>query len=310
MTATLADDTVIATHFGANPSKIAKPIVPTSSQSMGERMILMPQELNSDLTTADVQKLLVKLAKKVNVVVIVPSSNAADDWKDNADQMLMGEGVVDGIEKLRNGHVGLTVLINRYDGIDLPANACRVLVISELPEVSSYADLLDSEVLSGTAVNLRRQVERIEQGMGRGVRSNDDYCAVLLLGAKLTSRLRSHEGREMLTPATKAQLDLSRKIAKHLDTPSLDEINTVILQCLGRDPNWIKVSKKALIGIKTDDELRLDFGKLAIRAAFDHARANQHKNALLILDKAIDVTDDMQVKAWLLSRKAAFPRIP
>lgn len=43
MTATLADDSVITTHFGADPNKIAKPIVPTSSQSMGERMILMPQ---------------------------------------------------------------------------------------------------------------------------------------------------------------------------------------------------------------------------------------------------------------------------
>lgn len=306
MTATLADDSVICTHFGADSKKIAKPIVPTSSQSMGERMILMPQELNPDLTVADVRKLLVKLAEKVNVVVIVPSTHAAKDWEDDADQVLVGEGVVDGIEKLRTGHVGLTVLINRYDGIDLPAAACRVLVISELPEVSSFADLVDSEVLSGTAVNLRRQVERIEQGMGRGVRSNDDYCAVLLLGAKLTSRLRSPEGQEMLTPATKAQLDLSRKIAKQLGTPSLGEIEKVIRQCLDRDPNWIKVSKKALVSIKADDELRLDPSKLALRAAFDHARANQHKKALSTLDEVIDSTDVEQVKAWLLARKATF----
>ena len=306
MTATLADDSVIATHFGANPNKIAKPIVPTSSQSMGERMILMPQELNSDLTVANVRAMLVELAEKVNVVVIVPSAIAAKDWEDDADQVLVGEEVVDGIEKLRKGHVGLTVLINRYDGIDLPADACRVLVISDLPEVSSYADLIDSEVLSGTAVNLRRQVERIEQGMGRGVRSNDDYCAVLLLGAKLTSRLRSPEGQEMLTPATKAQLDLSRKIAKQLGTPSIDEIKNVVMQCLDRDTSWIKVSKKALVGIKADEELRLDPAKLALRAAFDLARSNQHKGALTILDKTIDATDGSQVTAWLLARKAAF----
>lgn len=306
MTATLSDDSVISTHFGANPNKIAKPIVPTSSQSMGERMILMPQELNSNLTVADVRTMLVELAEKVNVVVIVPSTVAAKDWESDAGQVLMGEEVVDGIEKLRNGHVGLTVLINRYDGIDLPADACRVLVISDLPEVNSYADLIDSEVLSGTAINLRRQVERIEQGMGRGVRSNDDYCAVILLGAKLTSRLRSPEGQQMLTPATKAQLDLSRKIAKQLDMPSLDEIKTIVLQCLDRDSNWIKVSKKVLVSIKADDELRLDPDKLALRAAFDHARANQHKEAVSTLDEAIDATESAHVKAWLLSRKAAF----
>lgn len=306
MTATLSDDSVIVTHFGADPHKFAEPIVPSSSQSMGERMILMPQELNADLNTADVQSLLVDLAEKVNVVVIVPSALAAESWKGDADQVLIGESVADGIENLRNGHVGLTILVNRYDGIDLPADACRVLVIADLPEVSSYADLVDSEVLSGSAVNLRRQVERVEQGMGRGVRSNDDYCAVLLLGAKLTGRLRSPEGQAMLTPATKAQLDLSRKIAKKLGTPSLAEIKTVILQCLERDPDWMKVSKKVLVNLKADDKLRLDQGKLAIRTAFDHARANQHEEATAILDKAIDSTADEQVKAWLLSRKAAF----
>ncbi len=306
MTATLSDDSVIATHFGANPDNLGQPIVPTSSQSMGERMILMPQELNPDLTTAEIRSMLTELAKDVNVVVIVPSSTAANDWKEAADQILMGDDVSDGIAKLRNEIVGLTVLVNRYDGIDLPGDACRVLAISDLPEVSSYADLVDSEVLSGTSVNLRRQIERIEQGMGRGVRSNDDYCAVLLLGAKLTGRLRSPGGQEMLTPATKAQLDLSRKIARKLKEPTLDEVKEVILQCLSRDADWIKVSKKILVNLKADDELRLDSGKLAIRSAFDSACSNQHTDAVMELDKVIDATDNLQEKAWLLARKAAF----
>ena len=305
-TATLADDSVIVTHFGANPNKLAKPIIPSSSQSMGERMILMPQELNSALTTADVRKLLTELAERVNVVVIVPSELAAQDWKDNAHQVLIDKAVPDGIQKLRNGHVGLTVLVNRYDGIDLPGDACRVLAIVDLPEVSSYTDLVDSEVLSDTALNLRRQLERIEQGMGRGVRSNDDYCAVLLLGPKLTSRLRSPDGMDMLTPATSAQLQLSRRIARRLDTPSIDAIKGVILQCIDRDPGWMKVSKKVLVGLKANNALQLDSSKLAIRAAFDKARANQHQKAVAILDEAIDAIADGQVKAWLLSRKAAF----
>ncbi|WP_341857988.1 DEAD/DEAH box helicase [Sinorhizobium medicae] len=306
MTATLSDDSVIVTHFGAEPTSLGQPLVPASSQSMGERMILMPQELNSDLTTADVRTMLVELAQKVNVVVIVPSADAAKAWATAADQVLIGDKVPDGVEKLRKGHVGLTVLVNRYDGIDLPGSACRVLAISDLPEVSSYADLVDSEVLSGSTVNLKRQIERIEQGMGRGVRSNDDYCAVLLLGARLTARIRSTEGQEMLTPATKAQLELSRKIAKKLKSPSVDEIKDVVLQCLDRDQDWIKVSKKILVNLKADDKLRLDPAKLAIRSAFDSARANQYADALTILDKAIDAATDAQIKAWLLARKAAF----
>lgn len=305
MTATLSDDSVIVTHFGADPATLGNPIVPSSSQSMGERMILMPQELNPDITTSVVRDLLKELAASVNVVVIVPSKMAAKDWESDADQVLIGDAVFDGVEKLRVGHVGLTVLVNRYDGIDLPGNACRVLVIVDLPEVNSYVDLLDSEVLSESTVNLRRQIERIEQGMGRGVRSNDDYCVVLLLGAKLTGRLRSPEGEAMLTPATRAQLDLSRRVAKRLGTPSIEEVRNVIRQCLDRDAGWIKVSKKILVTIGADDKLRLDPGKLAVRAAFDYARANQHERAMAAMDEAINCAADVQIKAWLLSRKAA-----
>ena len=190
MTATLADDSVIVTHFCANPNNLTEPIVPSSSQSMGERMILMPQELNSDLTTENLRELLAELAEEVNVVVIVPSKAAARNWADSAHQIACWRRSCRWYREAPTGHVGLTVLINRYDGIDLPGSACRVLAIVDLPEVASYADLIDGQVLTGTAVNLQRQLERIEQGMGRGVRSNDDYCAVLLLGPKLTGRLR------------------------------------------------------------------------------------------------------------------------
>jgi hypothetical protein len=216
MTATLADDSALVTHFGADPLKLASPIVPVSSQSMGERMILMPQELNAEFEGEEIRKLLVAFAKKENVVVIVPSKPAAASWQGVADQILMADNVVDGITKLRHKHVGLTVLVNRYDGIDLPHEACRVLAIAGLPEVNSYAELADMAVISDSQTGLRRQMQRIEQGMGRGVRSNDDYCVVLLIGAKLTARVKSPEGTALLTPATQAQLDLSRKVAKQL----------------------------------------------------------------------------------------------
>ena len=306
MTATLSDDSVIVTHFGADPNSLEQPIVPLSSQSMGERMILMPQELNSELSQADIRGLLGDLAKDVNVVVIVPSRAASDEWNDTANQVLHGDDVARAIEELRSQHVGLTVLVNRYDGIDLPGDACRVLAIVDLPEVSSYADLVDSEVLGGSSVNLRRQIERIEQGMGRAVRSNDDYCAVLLLGGRLTARLRSPEGHSMLTPATKAQIDLSRRIARRLRNPSLEDIRGVISQCLDRDPGWVRVCKNCLVGLRDDDELRLDRSKLSLRTAFESARSNQHSDAVTALDSAIDAAADQQLKAWLLSKKAAF----
>ena len=306
MTATLSDDTPIVTHFGADPASLGPPIVPLSSQSMGERMILMPLELDPDFSEGRIRGMLAEIADKVNVVAIVPSSAAADRWREVADQVLLGDDVAPAIEKLRENHVGLTVLINRYDGVDLPGGACRVLAISGLPEVSSIADSSDSEILGNSSVNLRRQIERIEQGMGRGIRSNDDYCAVLLLGGKLIGRLRSPEGHKMLTPATQAQVELSRKIARQFENPSLDDLKSVISQCLDRDPGWRKFSRRSLLNLGSKETLRLDSSKLALRRAFDLARSNQHSAAAAALDAVIDETSDQQVKAWLLSRKAMF----
>jgi Type III restriction enzyme, res subunit/Helicase C-terminal domain len=304
MTATLADDSVLVTHFGASPDKLGDPIVPNSSQSMGERMILMPQELNPDIELPEIRELLVKLAQKENVVVIVPSGPAAETWEDVADQILVGDDVASGVEKLRAGHVGLTVLINRYDGIDLPDGACRVLAIFDLPEVSSLREAADMGVLADSTAGLRRQMQRVEQGMGRGVRSNDDYCVVLLCGAKLTSRIKSPEGRKMLTAATQAQLELSTNLARKLDGTDINGIAEVIDQCLARDESWVKVSKRALLKAQPEKGLSLDPAAVAMRAAFDLARVGDHPGALQVLKKVEPTLEDDDARALLLVREA------
>jgi len=303
MTATLADDSVIVTHFGARADKLSPPVVPVSSQFMGERMILMPQELSPEIDVPAIKQMLVALAKSENVVVIVPSKKAADQWGILANQTLIGDQVPAGIEKLRKGHVGLTVLVNRYDGIDLPGDACRVLALFELPEVSSLREASDMTILADSKSALRRQMQRIEQGMGRGVRSGDDYCVVLLCGPKLTSRVKSSEGRQMLTSATREQLELSTKLAKQLEGTDIAGIRKVIKQCLDRDPSWVKVSKKALLKAKPSIELSLDQVGIAMRTAFDQARMGDHPSAIATLQNAANAVDD-DTKAFILVRQA------
>lgn len=304
MTATLADDSVLVTHFGAAPEKLGDPIVPNSSQSMGERMILMPQELNPDIDTAEIRALLASLAADENVVVIVPSKQAAEGWKDDAEQILIGDDVAVGVEKLRAGHVGLTVLVNRYDGIDLPGDACRVLAIFDLPEVSSLREAADMGILADSTVGLRRQMQRIEQGMGRGVRSNDDYCVVLLCGPKLTSRIKSPEGRKMLTGATQAQLELSTSLAKKMHGTDVAGIAVVIKQCLDRDETWVKVSRRALLKAPPEKGLSLEPAAVATRQAFDLSRVGDHPGALQILKALTPSLEDDDARALILVRQA------
>ncbi|MCV5420522.1 helicase, partial [Escherichia coli] len=88
-------------------------------------------------------------------------------------------------QELRTQHVGLVVLVNRYDGIDLPNTACRLLVIDGLPDVRRLIDKVSQSLLLGSEKTKDEIIQKIEQGMGRGVRSSDDFCGVILLGKAL-----------------------------------------------------------------------------------------------------------------------------
>jgi hypothetical protein len=115
---------------------------------MGERMIIMPQEINPEITLPDVMAMMVEVSSHHNVVIIVPSEKVTHGWTNVADQILIGDNVSAGVARLKAEHVGLTVLVNRYDGIDLLKEACRLLAIIDLPEAASLIDRLESTVLA------------------------------------------------------------------------------------------------------------------------------------------------------------------
>lgn len=55
MTATLVDDSIIASHFGVNEEQIKNPVVPDSAGDVGDRMILLPQVINTETTDDDIK---------------------------------------------------------------------------------------------------------------------------------------------------------------------------------------------------------------------------------------------------------------
>jgi Rad3-related DNA helicase len=119
--------------------------------------------------------------------------------------------------------------------VDLPGDACRVLVIDGLPQAYSGIERREALALADSEAMVGRQIQRLEQGMGRGVRANDDHCVVLLLGSRLTQLVHSPRGHSRLGPATRAQLDLSHQVARQLEGQGADELLAVARQCIRRD---------------------------------------------------------------------------
>jgi len=302
MTATLADDGVLISHFQADPNEVTDPIRPKGGGDIGDRMILAPQEVNPDITVGEIKALAAEIAETRNVAVIVPSAKRAEYWADVADQTLDRNNIGDGVEKMKVGHVGLSVLINKYDGVDLPGKACELLILDGLPEVYGLAERIEMAAIEGTELQLLRQVQRIEQGMGRGVRSSEDHCVVLLLGAKLTQRLHMSSAREKFTPATQAQLNLGRQVTEQVRDKPLAELKPVLDLCLERDAKWVAASRSAVVNAPEGPPSHIDPAVIKLREAFDSARVQQFDVACDRVQDAVNVTTDKRAKGHLLQQ--------
>lgn len=306
MTATLADDGILVSHFQAEPEQVLHPIRPKGGGDIGDRMILAPQEVNPAITVDEIKALALRRSKKVNVSVIVPSKERAKYWSDVANQTLDKDSIEEGTERLRKGHVGITVFINKYDGVDLPAKACEILIIDGIPEVEGLLARAEQMALNETRRQLVRQVQRIEQGMGRGVRSSEDHCVVLLIGARLTQRIHNPEARTLFSPATRAQLKLGKQVTEQLRGQPLAEMEEVIDLCLSEDEGWVETSKDAIVNADEAEPGHVEPATIFLRQAFDAARLKRFDKAKELAQQAVASVSERRAKGYLKQQLAEY----
>jgi hypothetical protein len=307
MTATLADDSILVSDFGVDEKAIAKPITPKTASDLGERMILVPQEINTGIVDQEIKAFVAGYAKTHNVAVIVPSGARANFWSDvvTPGMILTAANLEQGVEKLRKTKGNLAVLVNKYEGIDLPDDACRILVLDGIPDTRRLIDAYEQGTLSDSRRYLSRQVQRIEQGMGRGIRSNEDYCVVILMGLKLLRVLYALGAVQHFSPATRKQLELSRAIAQQIAEKGLSALAEPINDLLKRNPGWVAAAKNALIDVTYPAEQPVDQILSGQRQAYEAFRRGKYADAADILQAATNVTDEEAVKGWLMEQSAA-----
>lgn len=318
LTATLADDAILITDFDVNPELIQDAVTPGRASDIGDRMILAPLELNPSQDIDAVRQLARAYAdgipdskgaptrEPINVVVIVPSAKAALPWAPYADRNWNVKQLVEGVVELKSGHVGLVVLANKYDGLDLAGDACRLLIIDGLPRSMDAVEQREAIAFPKSHKVIARRVQRVEQGMGRGVRDADDYCAIILLGNDLTQTIHDPRQRSLFSPATNVQIDVSRNLAHQLYGEGMGAVSESINLCLDRNSLWIEVGRKALAQTSYKSESFIRPYEVAIRDAFNHAISRDFGLAEEALQTAINATGDLGEKGWLMEQKASY----
>ena len=317
MSATLADDSVFISGVGLKENDLQNIITPEKANDIGERIIIFPKYLNPKITDAEIKEEIIKIALKYNVVVIVPSFNRVKFWEDIEAhvpiQILSSSNgnIQLGVEKLKRGEfVGVTILVNKYDGIDLPDEACRMLVIDGLPNMRSEYDL----ALQGMNPNdnrlCREQIQKIEQGMGRGVRSNNDYCSIVLMGDKLANVIVNQHGKEFFSSATLEQWNLSQQLWEQLmnktSNPSVEDIFGLTNYLLERNPEWISASKSILSNVVYNNIGKIDSLVLTMRKAFEKECLENYEDAFSIIEEEKNRIDDSKTKGLLMQYMAEY----
>ncbi|MBD1904045.1 DEAD/DEAH box helicase family protein [Trichocoleus sp. FACHB-6] len=249
MSATIGDDSAIVRTFDANPDLVAKPITSNSLAGVSERMILAPELMQ--LPPDDVLQMLQELSKamakqqKVGTVILVPSDATAKQWMDVATFADSTEKVVTYVKELQeNKSQGPFVFANRYDGIDLPGSACRLLILSGLPRGSSEYEQYRANTFAGGAELISALAQRIEQGMGRAARGSGDYCVVIVTGKDLTAWLGRSAHLKFLTKSTHAQFEMGQEISRSVTDK--EELHETIMRCLNRDKDWMEYHAETL----------------------------------------------------------------
>ncbi len=286
MSATLADDSVFVSTIGLKKEDITKVITPEKANDIGERLMLFPQSLNPMIEENEIREKIKELSERYNVSVLVNSFAKAELWKPYADQLLSSrnENIDNGVRILREGkETCLTVFVNKYDGIDLPDDMCRILVIDDLPNLQSEYDKMLYSFDPDNKQLLKRQIQKIEQGMGRGVRSNSDYCVVIFMGNKLSDTLIAMQGKSFFSNATLAQFNLSEEIWIQIlnenNAPSLEEIMSIADYSLKRDEEWVNMCRGALSNVTYERRISIDEAVTVLRNAFENAKCEQFKAA-------------------------------
>lgn len=311
MSATIGDDSAIVRTFNANYKLISKPITSTSLAGTSERMILAPELMK--LNVENISETLKDLAtwaatkRKIGTVILVPSGYAAQFWTTIAVYADISERVAESIKELQAGRSkGPFVFANRYDGIDLPDESCRLLILSGLPRGTSEYDLfLSSTFFQGKGIN-SAIAQRIEQGMGRAARGPGDYCVVILTGKDLIGWIARSTNLKFLTSSTSAQLNMGIEISKNVkDKRSLLE---TIEACFNRDKEWTKYHAETLAESVIPEKIDIQSLEVAHieQKAFRLWRDGYCEKAITKLEKYSQETYDLdkQWKGWLLQMAA------
>jgi hypothetical protein len=230
LTATLPSRASFARTFGIDNPTI---IQPSGKSGDAQRLFVFVPGEDDDEQRYET----LKLVESHKCCIISPSDKKGQDWVPPAKIYDTASGQNE-IDRFRKSQLPEKLgLIARYDGIDLPGDSCRVLILDRLPIGENLINRFIDESIRVETIRMSNIATRVVQAIGRIFRSNTDHGVVLLVGPQLQSWLRNPKNRSYLPELLQQQLLLANELAKQVEAEKISWEDLIEGVLEGED-NW------------------------------------------------------------------------
>lgn len=317
MSATLTDDSFLVKGLGLSQETINSPLVYKDEKWSGEKMILMPSLIHESINDSEIvaEYAAPHPNRKHGVVVLCPSFYSTKIWNAAGAHITSKEHIHSRVNMLKTGDCSETLVIaNRYDGIDLPDDSCRILIVDSKPFSEDLIDRYVESCREGSEIVNVKVARIIEQGLGRSVRGEKDYCVIILTGNDLVRFVQARETRKYFSSQTHAQIEIGFEIARlareeiTVDSEPIKILKGLISQCLGRDEGWKEfyLNKMNQISQTHNMPKLLDIFSAEMKAEdkyYEEDYEGAQKILQGIIDNQVEIVTD---KGWYLQEMARY----
>lgn len=318
MSATVNDDSFFVKTLGVEAGTIKKPLFLKKEKWSGEKMILIPEKIDESLDRVEIVNHFAKSQKKrkYGVVALTPGTWKSTIWEKAGATVATSKTINIEIANLKNEKCENTLVINnRYDGIDLPDSACRLLIIDSKPHSETLSDRYQESCRIESDIVAIKIAQKVEQGLGRAVRGEKDYCAVILTDSELVRAIQSKGSQKYFSNQTRTQIEIGFKISEFAEeeidngVPAMKAVTGLLNQSLSRDEGWKSFYVKHMneMAEATTDKTILDI-LVAERDAEQKFREGKVSAAITILEKLKDslLVKSNSEKGWYLQEMARY----
>ncbi len=268
MSATLGEDGDLERSFGVPAIKrIPAPPGDWPERSTGRRLLMFPGmgSVEEPMDTA------LDVAVEVGKVLVLTANRSRRDrmctrLSDKGFRVLGADGVEDAVKEfvVADGPVAL-VLANRYDGIDLPGDVCRLEIVDGLPRAMGLQETFMLDRLHATAELRDRVRTRVTQAIGRCTRDEADYAVVLALGDDFLKWAANTGNRAGMRTELQAEFEIGMHESEDRES---DEVVDLCTQFLSNPPARESV-ESAVLDAKEGLSRRPDDCAKSLAAAVD-----------------------------------------